>query len=141
MVYKVVYFSRGGTSKRVAEKIANRLSCESIEIMDNMNWKGFIGFIKGGYYASKNKAVEITYSKKLESFDALIVVSPLWAGGVVPAIKMFLKSVPNEEINLVMTSLGSLIVDRSGYASVWDVVKSKKNEDDIIKALVNNLKV
>lgn len=139
MNYKVVYFTRSGTSKRVAEKIAKKLSCETIQISDDKNWKGIIGFIKGGYYASKNKDVDIKTSKEIETFDELIVVSPLWAGGVAPAIKVFLKSTAIDKVNLVITSSGSIINDRSGYKSVRDIVKNRNNEDATIDNLVNTL--
>lgn len=139
MNYKVVYFTRTGTSKRVAEKIANKLSCDIIQITDDKNWNGIIGFIKGGYYASKNKDVDIKTSKKIEMFDELVVVSPLWAGGVVPAITVLLKSTPIDKVNLVITSSGSTIKNRSGYKSVSDIVKNRNNEDEMIDNLVATL--
>ena len=139
MNYKVVYFTRTGTSKIVAEKIANKLSCEVIQITDNMNWKGMVGFIKGGYYATKNKAVDIKIRGNLADADELIVVSPLWAGGVVPAIKTFFKTTTLSRIHLVVTSGGSTIKDSLGFKSVSNIVKSKKNEDDIINDLVSSL--
>jgi flavodoxin len=137
--YKVVYFTRTGTSNRVAEKIANKLSCEAIQITDNMNWKGILGFLKGGYYASKNKDVDIKIQGNLESADELIVVSPLWAGGVAPSIKTFLKTTSLDKIHLVVTSNGSNIKNPSGFKSVSGIVKSKNNEDVIINDLVNSL--
>ncbi len=139
MNYKVVYFTRTGTSKRVAEKIANKLSCGAIQITDNMNWKGIFGFLKGGMYASKNKNVDIKINGNLDGADEFIVVTPLWAGGVVPAIKTFLKTISLGKIHLVVTSKGSNIKDPSGFKSVSSIVKSKKNEEDIINNLVNNL--
>lgn len=139
MNYKVVYFTRSGTSKRVAEKIANKLSCEIIQITDDKNYEGIIGYIRGGYYATKNKDVDIKISKKIEPFDELVVVSPLWAGGVVPAIKVFLKSTTIDRVNLVVTSGGSITKNRSGYKSVTDIVKNRNNEDATIDNLVNTL--
>lgn len=139
MNYKVVYFTRTGTNKRIAENISNKLSCDVIQITDNMNWKGVLGFIKGGYYASKNKSVDIKVNGSLEGADELIVVTPLWAGGVAPAIKTFLKTTPVEKVHLVVTSNGSNIKKSSGYKSVNEIVKSKKNEDVIINNLINNL--
>jgi hypothetical protein len=137
--YKVVYFTRTGTSKSVAEKIANKLSCEAIQITDNMNWKGIIGFIKGGYYASQNKDVDIKINENLDGADEIIVVTPLWAGVVAPAIKTFLKTTSLDKIHLVVTSNGSNIKNPSGFKSVSDIVKSKKNEDVIINNLVTRL--
>lgn len=139
MNYKVIYFTRTGNSRRVAEKIANKLSLEAIEITDNMNWQGISGFIKGGYYASKNKDVEIKIPENLDDSEELIVVTPLWAGKVAPAISTFLKTKALEKIHLVVTSGGSKLKDRSGYKSVSDIVKSKNNEEAVISSLVNTL--
>lgn len=139
MNYKVVYFTRTGISKRIAEKIATKLSCEAIQVTDNMDWGGKLGFIKGGYYASKGKDVDIKIDKEIDDYDELVVVSPLWAGTVAPAIKVFLKSVPSNKVNLVITSTGSVIKEHSDYKSVSDIVKSKNNEDEIIDNLVNSL--
>ncbi len=139
MNYKVVYFTRTGTSKRIADKIAAKLSCETIQITDNKNWKGIFGFIKAGYYSSTNKAVDIKINKKIEADDELIVVSPLWAGGIAPAIKVFLETTPLDKVQLVVTSNGSNIKNRSGYKSVIDIVKNENNEDAIISDLVNSL--
>lgn len=139
MNYKVVYFTRTGTSKRVAEKIANKLSCESIQITDNINWKGILGFLKGGYYASKNKKVEVKINGNLENADELIVVTPLWAGGAAPAIKTFLQSTTFNQINLVVTSAGSSIKNPLNYKSVSDIIKKNNNEDAIIENLVKSL--
>lgn len=141
MDYKVVYFSRTSVSKRVAEKIASKLSCEVVEVTDNMKWNGILGFIKGGYYASKKKDVAININRKVDDIDELIVVTPLWAGGVVPAIRVFLKTLQLNKIHLVVTSNGSIIKDSSGYKSVSSIVKSKDNEDESINNLVKNLKV
>ena len=140
MKYKVVYFTRTGTSKRVAEKISKRLSCEIIKISDNINWSGIVGFIKGGFYSSTNKKVKIKTSKELGSFDELIVVSPLWAGGLAPAIKAFLESVSLVNIHLVITSDGSIYKKNTGTKTVTNIVKSENNEDEIIGGLINKLK-
>ena len=139
MEYKIVYFTRTGNSERIAKKIATKISCERIKITDNINWEGAIGFLKGGYYASKKKDVRIELNKDIGIYDELIVVCPLWAGGLPPAVKMFFKSIPAEKVNLVITSKGSMINDRRGYKSVSDIVESKNNEDDVINNLVANL--
>ena len=48
MKYSVAYFSRTGNSGRIAQKIAQKLSTDAIEVTDNMNWKGPIGYIRAG---------------------------------------------------------------------------------------------
>lgn len=139
MNYKVVYFTRTGTNKRLAEKISKKLNCEVVEVTDNMNWQGLFGFIKGGYYASKNKPVEITIHGNFEDADELVVISPLWAGGVSPAIRTFLKGRDLSKIHLVVSSNGSKTKLRESYHTVTDVVRSQKNEDELIEEFAINL--
>jgi hypothetical protein len=140
MKYKVVYFTRTNYSKKVAEKIANKLSCEAIQITDNKNWKGFLGFMKAGFYSSINKPVEIEILGNLKPADETIVVAPLWAGGLAPAARAFLKTIPLDKVHLVVTSDSSHLKNRSGYRSVSDIAKNNKDEDQVIDALVRSLK-
>jgi len=121
MKYIVVYFTRTNTSKRIAEKISNKLSCEVVQITDNLNWSGILGFFKAGYYSSKDKPVDIEVSGNTDGVDEYIVVAPLWAGGLAPAARTFLKTIPVDKVHLVVTSIGNHVNNRSGYKSVHDI--------------------
>jgi len=138
--YKVLFFTRTGNSKRIAEKLADKLSCQISEVTDNMNWNGILGFIKGGYYASRNKVVVIKTNPELVDYDELIVVSPLWAGKLAPDIKELLKTVQKDKVHLVVVSTGSNISDDPEYKSVALIINSKNNEDEVIDNLVKQLK-
>ena len=138
--YKVVYFTRTGNSRRIAERLGDKLSCRVIEITDNMNWEGIWGFLKGGYYASKNKVVAIKTSEEIGDYDELIVISPLWAGGITPDVKELFKTVEKDKVHLVVASKGSKIKNESGYKSVNSIVKREQNEDEVIDNLINKLK-
>lgn len=141
MSYKIVYFTRTGISRRVAEKISKKLSCETVEITDNMNWKGIMGFLKGGAYSSKGKEVEITLKGVIDSADEIIVVTPLWASKPAPAVMRFLKNRPLGTIRLVATSKGSTLRPGiTGFKSVTSIVRRNNDEDSQIEALINSLK-
>jgi len=139
MGYKVIYFTRTGSSKRIAEKISAKLSCDVVQVTDNMNWKGVFGFIKGGYYASKNKDVDIKLSQPVDPSDQLVVVSPMWAGGTVPAIRVFLKGKDLGKVDLVLTSNGTTGRNTSAYKSVTNIIRSNNNEDTVIESLAKRL--
>ena len=105
-----------------------------------MNWKGFLGFIKAGFYSSTNRNVKIDIPENLlDAVDDFIVVAPLWAGGIAPAIRALLRTIPKEKVHLVVTSDGSYLKDRLGYKSVYDIAKNSNDEDSVINRLVNNL--
>lgn len=138
MKYRAVFFTRTNNSKRIAEKISEKLSCEAIQITDNKNWKGILGFIKAGYYSSTNKSVDIEVLGNLDAVDEYIVATPLWAGGIAPATRTFLKTIPIDKVHLVVTSDGSHVKNRSGYLSVSDIT-NHNSEELIINNLVNSL--
>lgn len=139
MNYKVVYFSRTGKSNRVAKKLADNLSCNFIQITDNINWNGIFGFFKGGYYSLFDKDVDININGDIDTSSEFILVSPLWFGRISPAARAFFKKIPKNKIHLVMTSNGSTLKNRSGFKSVSDIVGTKKNEDNIINDLIDKL--
>ena len=139
MTGSVVYFSRSGNSKRVAEQISTKLGFELIALEDQMNWNGFLGYMKAGYYTIKNKPVPMTLSSQPSDTSNLIVVSPLWAGGPAQVVRQFLDEKPLDTISLVLTSNASVANDlpnREKYAYVGDIVKKMKNEEMIIGAIV-----
>jgi len=137
--YGVIYFTRTNNSKRVAEKISNKLSCELIQITDNINWKGIIGYLKAGFYSMTNKSVDIQFLGNLEAVEEYIIVGPLWAGGLASALKTLLNQFPRDKVHLVVTSIGSHVEDRSGYLSVHDITSNTNNEDAVIEDLVKGL--
>ena len=137
---KVVYFTRTGNCERIANKIAEKLDAQLVQVTDNKNWKGPVGFIKGGFYSTAKRKVEIELEYPIQKDDMIIAVSPLWANGIVPAIKRFLESVPHEDVHLVMSSDGSTLKNRLGFKSVTDIIKNQNNEDEAIENLVHSLK-
>lgn len=140
MHHKVMYFTRTNNSERVATKIAKDLSVQPIQVTDNQNWTGFLGFLKGGLYASIHKHVIIQYDPLVSGEDRLIVVSPLWAGKLPPAIQALLKLIPKEQVYLVITSNSSTIKNPPPCHSVFNIIKEKDHEDQIIHQLVEHVK-
>ena len=139
MSRKVVYYTRSGYTKTVAEKIAQRLGCELVQVTDNGNWKGFLGFLRGGYYSSTGKDVEITVHGKVDASDELIVVAPLWAGRVVPAMRVFFKTYKKENSHYVVTSNGVPLKERQGFQSVTDIVRRFHNEEETLSKFFASL--
>jgi len=137
--YGVIYFTRTNNSKRVAEKIASELSCEFVQITDHINWKGFLGFIKAGFYSTINKHVDIEFLGDLGEVEEYIIVGPFWAGGLAPAFKTMLSQFPRDKVHLVVTSIESHVEDRAGYLSVHDITSKTGNEDRVIEDLVKSL--
>jgi hypothetical protein len=137
--YGVIYYTRTNNSKRVAEKISNKLSCDLIQITDNINWKGLVGYLKAGFYSMTNRHVDIEFLGNVDGVEEYIIVGPLWAGGLASALRTLLNQLPRNKVHLVVTSIDSQVKDRSGYLSVHDITKKSGNEDLVIEGLVNSL--
>jgi len=87
----VVYYSRTGTTKQVAEAIADGLGAELEEIVDTKSRKGMLGFVAGGKDARLNKPTEIQDVRSDPSAYNLVVIgTPVWASSVTPAIRTYM---------------------------------------------------
>lgn len=139
MNYQVVYFSRTGNSKRIAEKIAGRLSTKAVRITDNVNWNGILGYLKYIFYMITKKEVNVTLDKKIDNYDELIVVTPLWDAAPCLAVKKFLSTVPLNSVHLVTSAGMSVIKNKDGFKSVNSITVKDRNEDIVIQALVQKL--
>ncbi len=138
MKYSVAYFSRTGNSQRIARKIAQKLSIEAVEVTDKMKWKGLFGYLRAVRCSRNNKDYEILIHGKIDS-DEYIVVTPLWAGHITPAIRKLLKTLPKNKVHLIVSSGSSTLKERADYKSVVDIISKKKNEDEKIDALIASL--
>ena len=145
----VLYFTRTGNSKKIAEKIASEIGVKAIQINDNRNWNGVLGYIKAGFYSSTNKNISITINDEYKNADQYIVISPVWAGKPAPAVHTFLKQVGVNKVNLVLDCLGSdTNASFTNYESKFGklkgkfgIVKKLNNEDQVISNIVKTVNV
>lgn len=142
MALKVIYFSRSGRSKAMAEQIAKATSAPLIEVTDTQNWSGLFGYLRAGRYTMTDKQYAFSVSGEVQPDDELIVLSPLWAGGPAQTIRLFLKDKNLKKVHLVLTSKGSTAnkLDRSLYSSVTDIVASLKNDEFLLAKFIKQFK-
>jgi len=86
----VVFYSRTGTTKKVAESIAKKLEADIEEIVDLTDRKGALGFILGGRDALRKKPTEIKKPEKNPAdYDLVVIGTPVWASTMAPAIRVY----------------------------------------------------
>lgn len=87
----VVFYSRTGNTKQLAELISKEGNWKFEEIIDTKKRKGIIGFLKSGYEATRKK---LTIIKELENnpalFDLLILGTPIWNKRMSTPIRTFI---------------------------------------------------
>lgn len=88
----VVYYSRTGKTKFVAEKIAYELKADIEEVVDLKNRDGWFGFLKAGFDATLGRETKIGEMRKSpRDFDLIVVGTPVWNSRPSSAIRTYLK--------------------------------------------------
>ena len=147
----VLYFSRTGNSKRVAENIAQRLGSQIACITDEESWKGPAGFAKGAKYAATWETTQPTVTPKVDfsEYNQIVIVSPVWAGNPAPSVySLILQELTQQldKISLVLTCAGmmlpvsSKIESKLGHMnSIHVIVKIKLDEKKVVDQIVKEL--
>jgi len=124
MFMQVYYFTRTGRSKAIAEELAGRYCTTAREIADDVDWQGAGGYIKAGYKAFRGEALPARYIKPDDN-EELILVFPVWASTLPPAVRTFLEKEGRARVICIPTSIGSKLKDRDGFAKIIDLVGKK----------------
>lgn len=103
----IAYFSEVGNTKIAVDHLAGKLKAETVELVDKTSYKGFFGFLRGGFRASTRKKAELDSSiyTQISEFDRIILATPVWAGKTTPAINAVLENVDfnNKEVYVMVT--------------------------------------
>lgn len=118
---QIYYFTRSGRSKKIAETLAVQYQTTAKCIDDHKNWQGKWGYMNAAIMALIGKMPKVDYQKP-DTKDKITVVFPLWAGKLPPAVKSFANEIGRGKLICVVTSLGSMLKDREGFAKIIDLV-------------------
>ncbi|MBN2458884.1 NAD(P)H-dependent oxidoreductase [Candidatus Woesearchaeota archaeon] len=87
----VVFYSRTGITRKVANAIAQELQAELEELVDKKSRKGIMGWLSGGRDAMKKILTELEpLEKDLSEYEIIVIGTPIWAGNMAPAARTFL---------------------------------------------------
>ncbi len=87
----VVFYSRSGFTRTVAEALARALSADLEELGDTKNRAGIIGYVKSGFEAALGKLTRLKpLSRNPAAYDLVVVGTPVWNASVSSPIRTFL---------------------------------------------------
>ncbi|MBU5484623.1 hypothetical protein KQI86_09795 [Clostridium sp. MSJ-11] len=87
----IVYYSRTGNTKKVAEELGEILGCDVEEVIDYSDRKGTKGYIKSAVDAIKKTKTKISTPKfNPEKHDIIIIATPVWASTMANAIRTYI---------------------------------------------------
>ena len=97
----VVFYSRTGTTKKVAEAITAKLDCDIEEIIDTKSRRGLLGFLRSGLEATLKRLTTIEEIKNdPASYDVVIIGTPVWNGTMSSAIRTYLSQYKEDLQNI-----------------------------------------
>jgi hypothetical protein len=89
----VVYVTRNGHSRVLALDLGSRLGAEVHEIGDLASRKGIFGWINAGRQAATKRATPIRDpGVDLGPVKTVVLVQPVWASGVCPPIRSWIRA-------------------------------------------------
>jgi len=106
----VVYYSRSGNTRFVAEQVSKEIGGEIEEIIDKKRRKGLLGFFLSGYDATRGRVTKIAPMKRSpKDYDLVVVGTPMWNKRITPAVRTYLRdnNFSEKRVALFCTNLGS----------------------------------
>lgn len=85
----VVYYSRSGNNKFIAEKMAQQLDCELVAIRSKMNFFPLLMLFKNGFGI---KPIEVDFKQ----YEQIVLVGPVWMGKLVSPLRGFIQQYGND---------------------------------------------
>ncbi len=87
----VVYYSRSGVTKKVAERVSERIEADLEEITEKKRRSGVLGFLKSGMEAYTERLPAIDEPKHDASqYDLVVIGTPVWAGKMSSPVRSYI---------------------------------------------------
>jgi flavodoxin len=122
----VAYFSRTGTTKKVAEMIAEKMGADVEEIKDIIDRSGVKGYLKSGRDAMKKRLTKLEpLQNNLAEYDLVIIGTPIWGWNMSVPIRTFVTEQKNnlKQVAFFCTMGGS--GDEKAFSEMAEILEKK----------------
>ena len=138
----VVFYSRTGNARFVAQTIAAEVGADIEEVIDLKKRSGVIGFLRAGADARRGKETKIAPTQKSPAdYELIIVGTPIWGGRPTPAITTYLMknnlSGKKVAVFFVQGGKGSkgieqtkALIPNSSYLGEVSIVNALRNKEE-----------
>ncbi len=88
----VLFYSRTGTTRHLAESIARALHADLEELRESRSRSGVLGWLRCGYDGAHHRSSEtLPLQHELADYDLIVVGSPTWNGALSSPVRGFLE--------------------------------------------------
>jgi len=88
----VVYYSRVGKTRRIAEQLAAILKADLEEIREMKDRAGFLGLLSAGMDACLKRKVALARAPSIAGRKTVVLGMPVWAFGPPPPVRAWLRT-------------------------------------------------
>ena len=93
----VVFYSRSGTTRRIAEALAEALKCDLEEITEPKPRIGFLGYLRSLLEARRKRPSSIAPNKHdVSSYDLVVIGTPVWAWSLSSPVRAYLMATASQ---------------------------------------------
>lgn len=115
----VVFYSYTGNTKKLAEAKAKEKQAELLEVGKDIKPSRFMAYVAGSFGALRKKQEKIeNITDKLNLYDEIIIMGPIWAGAPAPVVNSILASLPAKK------QVSIFLVSGSGKSKCKDYIES-----------------
>lgn len=136
----IVFYSRTGITKKVAEILADKLSADLEELKDLQDRSGVMGYLKSGRDAVNKKLSEIKALEKDPSeYDLVIIGTPNWASDMACAPRNYLTQTKGKIKNIACfgtqggTTANKPVIKMAGLSGLESVADLVLTSKEVIK--------
>jgi flavodoxin len=88
----VLFFSRSGTTRHLAESIARATHADVEELKERRSRKGILGWLRSGYEGTYRRSAEtLPLEHQLRTYDLVFIGSPTWNRALSSPVRGFLQ--------------------------------------------------
>lgn len=104
----LIYYSYTGSTRKIAQKIAEEQNAEVLELKEVKKRSKVGAYIAGSFAAMRHKKANLEpFDTYWETFDKIIIAMPIWAGSPAPAMNNIIEHLPKgKEVELYFVSGG-----------------------------------
>lgn len=119
----IIYYSRTGYTKKVAEALAEISKADTEEIISKKKRDGLSGYLKSGSEAAQKKLTEIEETKKDPSeYDTVVIGTLVWVGNMASPIRTYLNNNLGKFKHVAFFSTQGSIKDQKVFNELREVL-------------------
>jgi len=122
----VIYYSRTGVTKKIADYAAKKIGAQIEEIKDTVNRSGAVGYMLAGRDATLRRLTKLERpSHNPADFDLVIIGTPIWSWNMSTPIRTYLEEYKNQfkEVAFFCTMGGS--GDERAFREMGEIIGKK----------------